>query len=140
MHSRKANYLSQLPLVRLVLLLAGFTAAGIAAAIMFAPDAFYASYGITLSQDIDLANEMKAPMGLLAAAGLLMLAGAVRTDLTFASLAVASAVYLSYGLSRVSSFAIDGLPNSGLVGAAVFELFLGVICLFALLRIRKANT
>ena len=139
MQSRKANYLSQLPLARLVLLLAGFTATAIAAAIMFAPEAFYASYGITLGQDIDLANEMKAPMGLLAAAGLLMLAGAVRADLTFASLAIASAVYLSYGLSRVSSFAIDGLPNSGLVGAAVFELFLGVICLFAFLRIRKAN-
>ena len=139
MQSRKANYLSQLPLARLVLLLAGFTATAIAAAIMFAPEAFYASYGITLGQDIDLANEMKAPMGLLAAAGLLMLAGAVRADLTFASLAIASAVYLSYGLSRVSSFAIDGLPNSGLVGATVFELFLGVICLFAFLRIRKAK-
>ena len=105
MQSRKANYFRKFPVARPVLLLAGFTAIGIAAAILLAPEAFYASYGISLAQDINLANELKAPMGLLVAAGLLMLAGAVRADLTVASLAVATAVYLSYGLSRVSSFA-----------------------------------
>ena len=129
MQSRKANYFNQFPVARVVLLLAGFTAVGIPTAILLAPDAFYASYGISLGQDVNLANEMKAPMGLLVAAGLLMLAGAVRADMTIAALAIATSVYVSYGLSRVTSFAIDGLPNGALVGAAAFELMLGAACL-----------
>ena len=139
MNSRKVNYFSKFPIARFVLLLAGFAAVGIAAAIVAAPEAFYASYGISLGQDVNLANELKAPMGLLAAAGMLMLAGAVRADLTVASLAVATAVYLTYGLSRLSSIAIDGLPHSALVGAASFELVLGVACFLLLLHTRKSN-
>ena len=136
MQSRKANYFNKFPLARIVLLIAGFSAVVIAAAILLAPDAFYSSYGISLADDINLANELKAPMGLLVAAGLLMLAGAVRADLTVAALAVATAVYLSYGLSRASSFAIDGVPHSALVGATAFELVLGAVCLLLLLRAR----
>lgn len=138
MQSRKANYFSKFPLARLVLMIAGFSAVGIAAAILFAPEPFYASYGISLGQDVNLANELKAPMGLLVAAGLLMLAGAVRADLTVVALAIATAVYLSYGLSRVSSFALDGLPHSALVGAAAFELLIGVACFVSLLSARRA--
>jgi hypothetical protein len=137
MQSRKANYFNKSPVARLVLLIAGFSAVGIAAAILLAPEAFYASYGIALAGDINLANELKAPMGLLVAAGLLMLAGAFRADLTVAALAIATAVYLSYGLSRVSSIAIDGLPHGALVGAAAFELLVGAACLVLLLHARK---
>ena len=139
MKSRKANNFNKFPAARIVLLLAGFTAVAIAATIIAAPEAFYASYGISIGQDINLANEMKAPMGLLAAAGMLMLAGAIRADLTVASLAVATAVYLSYGLSRLSSMAIDGLPHNALVAAASFELLLGAACLALLMRARGTN-
>ena len=139
MQSRKANYFNKFPTARLVLLVAGFTAICIAAAILLAPEAFYASYGISLAQNVNLANELKAPTGLLVAAGLLMLAGAVRADLTVASLAVATAVYLSYGLSRVSSFAIDGMPHNALIGATAFELVLGAACFALLLRVRRVS-
>jgi len=72
-------------------------------------------------------------------AGCLMLAGVFRAEFTVPSLAVATAVYLSYGLSRILSMAIDGLPHSGLVSAAVIEIAIGGICLVDLIRHRKTT-
>lgn len=121
-----------------LLLTSGLLAAGIAATILFAPDAFYASYGIDTGSDVNLANELKAPAGMLLIAGLLMLAGVVRTKLTVASLGTASLIYLSYGLSRVLSMVTDGIPNSGLVSAAILEIAIGAICLLVFARHRKS--
>lgn len=122
---------------RALLLASGLIAASIAAMIFIAPHAFYGSYGIDLGADASLANELKAPAGALLLAGILMLAGVVRTEFTIPSLATASAIYLSYGLSRVLSMAIDGLPHSGLVSAAQLELVIGAICFVDLVRHRK---
>ncbi len=118
---------------RLVLLIAGIVAIGIAAAILFAPDGFYAAYGIELAGNTNLTNELKAPAGVLLVAGLLMLAGVFRARLTTVSLIAAAAIYLPYGLSRLLSFALDGVPNSALVSAAIFEIAVGAVCLLALM-------
>ncbi len=125
---------------RLVLLLSGLVACGIAGAIFVAPDAFYAGYGIDLGGDATLANELKAPAGVLLVSGLLMLAGVFRSALVVVSLATASTVYLAYGLSRVVSIAIDGIPHNAIVGAAVFELVVGAVCLAMLLQVRRIST
>lgn len=117
---------------KLVLLFSGLVASGIAATILFAPDAFYAAYEIELAGNTNLTNELKASAGPLFVAGLLMLSGVFRAKLTFVSLAAATAIYLAYGLSRFLSIAVDGVPHSGLVGAAIFEISIGVICLLAL--------
>ena len=55
------------------------------------------------------------------------------------SLTVASVVYLSYGLSRILSIALDGMPHSGMVGAAGIEIVIGGICLLTLLHVRRRN-
>jgi len=126
-------------LLKVVLLLSGLIAIGIAGAILFAPEAFYATYGIELGNDASLVNELKAPSGVLLVTGLLMLAGVFRSEFTFVSTVTASAIYLSYGLSRLLSMAIDGMPNGALVGAASFELVIGTFCLLALLRFWKTK-
>jgi len=118
---------------KLMLLLSGLTATGIATTILFAPDTFYASYEIDLAGNTNLTNELKAPAGALFVAGLLMLLGVFRARLTFVSLVAATTIYLTYGLSRLLSIAIDGIPHSSLVGAAIFEMAIGVACLLALL-------
>ncbi len=122
-----------------LLLISGLLAAGIAATILLAPDAFYAGYGIDAGSNVSLANELRAPAGLLFIAGLLMLAGVVRTELTVLSLAIATVIYLSYGLSRLLSMAIDGVPHSGLVTAAALEIAIGVICLMIFMRFRNSG-
>jgi len=121
-----------------LLLASGLLAVGIAVTILFAPDAFYTGYGIDIDSNVTLTNELKAPAGLLLIAGLLMLTGVFRAELTVPSLAIAAAIYLSYGLSRLLSMTIDGVPDSGLVGAAVLEIALGVFCFLELMRLRRA--
>ena len=125
---------------RLVLFGSGLVAVAIAVTILFAPVAFYAGYGIDVTGDATLANELKAPAGALLVAGLVMFAGVFRRELAVASLTTAAVVYLSYGLSRVTSIAIDGMPHSGMVNAAGVELVIGAICLMTLLRVRQINT
>ena len=96
---------------RLVLLLSGLIAVAIAVTILFLPEFFYASYGIEVAGDAALKNELKAPSGLLLAGGALMLLGAFRVEWTTHALVAAAVVYLSYGFSRVASFALDGMPG-----------------------------
>ena len=117
-----------------LLLVSGSIAICIAAMILFAPSVFYAGYGIDIGGNPSLANELKAPAGTLLVSGLLMLAGAFKSGFTILSLATATVVYLSYGLSRTLSMAIDGVPHTGLVGAAVIEVAIGVICWVVLTR------
>ena len=122
-----------------LLLASGLLAAGIAATILFAPEAFYSAYGIDVRSNVNLANELKAPAGLLLGAGLLMLTGVFRARLTVLSLTTATVICLSYGLSRLLSMATDGFPNGGLVSAAILEIAIGVACLLALMFIRRAT-
>ena len=120
-----------------LLLASGLLATGIAVTILAAPGPFYAGYGIDVSSNVSLANELKAPAGMLLVAGSLMLIGVVKPQYAETSLAIGAAIYLSYGVSRLLSFAIDGLPHSALVSAAVLEIALGAVCLLGLLRLRK---
>ena len=122
-----------------LLLASGLIAAGIAAMILFAPHVFYGGYGIDIGANVSLTNELKAPAGALLLAGLLMTAGVFKSELTIPSLALAAAVYLSYGLSRILSMALDGVPHSGLVSAAAIEVAIGAICLVDLMRHRKTT-
>ena len=120
-----------------LLLASGLLAAGIAATILFAPTAFYASYGIDIGSNVSLANELKAPAGVLLIAGFIMLSGVFQTQYVVPSLVTATVIYLSYGLSRFLSMALDGVPDSALVSAAVLEIAIGVSCFFSLRHLRK---
>ncbi len=123
-------------LKKVFLALSGLIAAGIAVAIWTVPSAFYGSYGIDLGGDVNLINELKAPAGVLFAAGLTILAGAIKSRFIPISMKVAAILFLSFGLSRFASFAIDGLPNESLVAAALLEVAIGAIAVVGLLAHR----
>jgi hypothetical protein len=139
MNSRRKAIFDGASGARLVLAFSGLTAVAIAGAILMAPEMFYAGYGIDIAGKPTLVNELKAPAGMLLSAGVLMFAGVVRPRYAVISLATATAVYLSYGLSRVLSIAVDGLPHDGMVGAAGIEIVIGAICLLTLLHFRRAD-
>ena len=126
--------------VRLVLVVSGLTAIAITATILVAPGAFYSGYGIDLSGNATLANELKAPAGALLVAGLVIMTGVFRRAFAIASLATATIVYLSYGISRVTSIVLDGMPHDGMVWAAGIELVIGGACLLSLLNVRSARS
>lgn len=123
--------------LKTLLIISGLIASGIGAAILFAPVAFYATYGIELGGNFSLLNEIRAPGGALLASGILILAGAFVEKLSFTAVVVSTLLYLSYGLSRVLSIAIDGIPVVELVQAAVLEIVIGLACVFALVRYRE---
>ncbi len=124
--------------LKTILFVSGLIGAGIGAAILFVPDMFHASSGIVLGGNASLLSEIRAPGGALLASGILILSGAFIGRLTFTSAVVSTLLYGSYGLSRILSFSLDGMPHSVLVQAAVLEIAIGAICTFALIRYRDA--
>ena len=122
-----------------LLIISGLVAAAIGAGILFAPVAFYATYGIALGGNASLLNEIRAPGGALLVSGILIISGAFVKKLTFTAVVVSTLLYLSYGLSRVISIAIDGMPVEALVQAAVLEIVIGVACVFALIQYRATQ-
>jgi len=123
--------------LKTILILSGLIASGIGAAILIAPVTFYATYGIELGSNVSLLNEIRAPGGALLASGLLIISGAFVDKLAFTAVVVSTLLYLSYGLSRVMSIAIDGMPVEGLVQAAVLEIAIGLAGIFALVKYRE---
>ena len=121
-------------LVACFLLVSGVILLGIGAAILLTPSAFHASNGIVFENDASLMSEVRAPGGLLFASGLLILVGLFRHKLRHQSVILATLVYGTFGLSRMLSMAIDGMPSKGIVGATAIELIIEALGLLILTR------
>ena len=113
------------------LILSGVTALAIGAFILFAPHAFYASYGIALGTDPNLLSELRAPGAGLAALGGLMLSGVFRPTWAPVALVAALTVYLAFPLGRIVSLALDGMPSGSVMGALAIEVILAGLCIAA---------
>lgn len=124
-------------LQKAVLLIAGATAIFIGSSILLSPDAFYAAYGISLADDVSLANELRASGGSVIMLGLLTLAGLVFSRFALASTLLAAAMFMAYGASRLVSLGLDGQPDTGLVTAMIAELVIGLAGVAALITQRK---
>lgn len=122
------------PIPRLLLAISGLIGLTIGAAVLFQPHDFMAASGITLGTDPSLLSEVRAPGGLLIAGSLLMLAGAVRPTMMVVGLAMATLLYGTYGLSRLVSIILDGVPSGSLLTATAIELVIGAFGLAVLLR------
>jgi len=122
--------------LKAILFISGIIAVIIGGSILFMPAAFYAINSINLAGNISLLNEIRASGGALLASGLLILSGAFVNKMTFTSTLLASLLYIAYGLSRMLSFGLDGMPSDGLVEAAILEIFIGIICITAFAKYR----
>ena len=120
-----------------LLLVAGALLILVSGFILASPAEFYAANRIELGANVNLINELKAPAGLLLAAGLFMIGAIFVRSQADTALWLASLIYLSYAGSRFLSMAFDGLPAAGLVQAAELEGVVGLACLavFAMRRI-----
>ena len=127
------------PLTRILLAVSGTTGLAIGLAILFQPHAFLASSGISLGPDASLLSEIRAPGGLLLLGSLVTLSGAIRHNLTQTGLVFSALIYSTYGLSRLVSIVLDGMPSPSLQLAALIELVIGALSLFALLQHGKIS-
>ncbi|NCF36655.1 MAG: DUF4345 domain-containing protein [Gammaproteobacteria bacterium] len=119
-----------------LLLVAGILLILVSGFILASPAEFYAANRIELGANVNLINELKAPAGLLLAAGLFMIGAIFVRSQADTALWLASLIYLSYAGSRFLSMAFDGLPAAGLVQAAALEGVVGLACL-AVLAMRR---
>lgn len=126
-------------IVKVILIVSGVIAAAIGAAILFTPISFYASYGITLGNNVSLLNEIRAPGGALFAMGILIVSGAFVKKITYTAMVISALLFLSYSLSRVIAIAFDGVPVNGLVQATMLESLIGLACAYALLKYRTPD-
>jgi hypothetical protein len=135
--NEKEKIMKNSKVLKTILLVSGFILTGIGGAILFMTMALFASNGIDLGGNISLLNEIRPPGGALLASGLLIMSGAFVTKMTFSAAVLTILVYLSYGISRILSMAIDGIPAKGLVMATVVEIIIGLVGIFAFLKYRE---
>jgi hypothetical protein len=134
---RETPDLSSSKFTRTVLFIAGLAGIGIGTALLIAPVAFQASSGVDIGGSTSLLNENRGIGGVLLLAGIGVLVGAFTPRLALASAALGAVFYLGYGLARLLSVVLDGLPSSTLVAAMVAELILGSLLLGIALRLRR---
>lgn len=108
------------------LLIAGLLLLTVGGTILLVPDAFHGGNGITLNTNPNLLSEMRAPGALLAGSGIFILLGALRTTLRPTAVQLSVLVYGTFALARLLSIALDGMPSSSLIGAAVLELMVAL--------------
>lgn len=124
---------------RAFLAISGVILIGIGGALLFDPIAFHASSGIALESNVNLLSEIRAPGGLLFAAGIFVVIGAFKAKMVQVSIVLSSFIYLSYGVSRVLSMVMDGAPSQSLVAATGVEIIFGSLGLFLLYKLHKTK-
>lgn len=116
-------------LARTSLGLAGVAAGFIGASILAAPQAFFAGNGVELNADPSLMSEIRAPGGVLLIAGVYLLYQAIVARQLRLALEVGSAVFGAYGLARLLSIVLDGVPSTSLIAATGAELAIAIVLL-----------
>lgn len=93
-----------------------------------------------LGNDPSLLSKIRAPGGLLASSGLLILLEAFRAHLRSLTITLTILVYGAFGLVRLVSFTLDGMPSNNLVMATGVELTVAAIGPVILCRQPGANS
>jgi hypothetical protein len=135
--NEKETVMENSKVLKAILFSSGLIMTGIGGAILFMPMAMFASNGIDLGGNISLLNEIRPPGGALLAIGLLIMSGAFVAKMTFSAAVLTILIYLSYGISRILSMVIDGIPAEGLVVVTVAEIIIGIVGIFAFLKYRE---
>lgn len=123
-------------ILKTILIISGLVVVGVGAVFLFTPVSFYAGLGVDLGGSITLLNDIRATGGGLLAIGILIMSGAFVAKLAFTATLVSALLYTSYGLARIQSIAVDGMPVESLLMVTVLELVIGLVCAFAFLKYR----
>jgi len=119
---------------KILLIVSGLILLLVGAGIVFLPHGFYESNGTILGNEPSLLSEIRANGGLLLVCGIVVLVGVFRFSMHRPALALSALVFLAYGLARLASMVIDGMPSTSLVISAGIELLVGTLCAIVLRR------
>lgn len=114
-------------LTRAMLGLSGAVLASIGGALLVSPVDFLAMSHVFIESDPGLLSELTAPSGVLIFTGILMIVGALKLSLANPALFTGAIVYGSYGLGRLVSMVLHGLPSESLIIATVIEFAVAAV-------------
>ncbi len=97
--------------------------------------AYLKNSGITLTNDVDLLNEMRGVSAVMLCGGIIAGLGIIVPELTFTSHVVAVLIFLGFALGRLISMGVDRKPNKQIIQGIVFELVLGAANAFCLVNV-----
>lgn len=91
--------------------------------------------GISLSNDVNLLNEIRGVSAVTLCSGIIILLGTVLDQIKIYSIVIAILIFIGIGIGRLVSLIADGKPNKKIIQALIFELVFGVLNIFVLLNI-----
>lgn len=124
-------------ILKAIPIVSGLVAIAIGGAILAAPAAFYAGYGIVLGGDPNLLSELQGAGGAVLGSGVLIVAGAFVRKLALPATLLSTLLFLGYAAGRAVGMAVYGTPATAIVASGVVELSLGLAGAFALSRYRE---
>ena len=112
----------------------------IGGALMFDPRSFLEMNHGLVDRDPGLMSELSAPSGVLIMTGALMWLAAIKLRFARLALVLGAVVYGSYGIGRLVSMMLHGLPSEALVSAMAIEFAVaGLLTALALTTRRDTN-
>lgn len=99
----------------------------IGGALMFMPKTFLEMSHVIVDRDPGLMSELTAPSGMLLIFGAVMIGGAVKPRFANLALVMGAMVYGSYGICRLISMALHGIPPGSLIAATAIELVVAAL-------------
>lgn len=120
------------------LVLSGIIGLYVGISLVFFPVELQAQSNIIISNASHF-SETRAPGTAILSASLIILIGAFRKNWKYISLLITSLFFLSYGIGRLISLTLDGMPAEGLFYAMIGELFIGVVALILLIKNERTS-
>lgn len=126
-------------ITRTALAVSGAVLGLIGGALMFAPKAFLEMSHVMVERDPGLMSELAAPSGVLIISGALMMLAAAKFRFADLALLTGAIVYGSYGVGRLVSMALHGVPSDSLIAAMIIELGIAAVLVGLRLTAPVAN-
>ncbi|WP_281612749.1 DUF4345 domain-containing protein [Flammeovirga sp. SubArs3] len=128
--------------LKVYLLLSGILLSIIGALTSFNPIEIKANEGIILAGNPSALNDVRSFGMLLIATALFSSIGVFKESIRKPAIISVFTLFLSLGLGRVLSIALDGFPSDGILKATVLELVLGIIgvTLFSVYKNKSTST
>ncbi len=125
-------------LTTVFLILAGLIGLYVGGFLTFFPAELQAQSNIIV-QNASHFSETRAPGTAILAASIIMVLSIFKTQLRRLSLTFAALFFLSYGIGRLLSLIVDGMPAEGLFYAMIGELVIGLFALILLLKTKNTG-
>ncbi len=104
------------------LILAGLIGLYVGGSLVFFPAQLQAQSGIVISNASHF-SETRAPGAAILSASILMVLGIFRSSWRLIAVFISALFFLSYGLGRLLSLALDGMPAEGLFYTLIYIRF-----------------